>query len=68
MTNRKYVFIGTLIFAAACLFASESTDGKSIDIDRTEQKIINSIGMEFVYVPPGTFFKRKPPERTRPKE
>jgi len=60
MSQSKYVLMCILIVTSACSFASKSTDGKSFDNYRTEKKFSNSIGMEFVYVPPGTFIKGSP--------
>jgi formylglycine-generating enzyme required for sulfatase activity len=60
MSQRNYVFMCILIVTSACSFASKSTDGKSFDNYRPEKKISNSIGMEFVYVPPGTFLRGSP--------
>jgi formylglycine-generating enzyme required for sulfatase activity len=61
MSKREYVFMCILIVTSACSSASKSTDGKSLDNYRTEKKISNSIGMEFVYVPPGSILRGSPP-------
>ena len=61
MSKIKYVFMCILILTGACSSGSKSTGGESFDNDRTEKKISNSIGMEFVYVPPGNFLRGSPP-------
>ena len=62
MSKRNYVFMCILAVTGACSFASKSTDVKSFNNYQTEKKISNSIGMEFVYVPPGTFLRGSPPD------
>jgi formylglycine-generating enzyme required for sulfatase activity len=48
-----------LLFIVACSLCSKSLMGKSADNNR-EKKISNSIGMEFVYIPPGSFLRGSP--------
>lgn len=55
MIKIKHILISILFFISACSFASVSTDVKVVEKDRTDKKISNSIGMEFVYIPPGSF-------------
>ena len=62
MPQIKYIFVCIFIVTSGCTVTSKSTDGKSFDKYRTEKKISNSIGMEFVYVPPGTFLRGSPPD------
>ncbi|MBT8362042.1 MAG: formylglycine-generating enzyme family protein, partial [Deltaproteobacteria bacterium] len=60
MSNKKYVFICVLIFTSSCSFVYKSSAEESLNRNRAENKISNSIGMEFVYVPPGSFLRGSP--------
>ena len=60
MSKIKYVLMCIFMVTSACSFASKSTEGKSFDNARIEKKISNSIGMEFVYLPPGSFLRGSP--------
>ena len=62
MSKRNYVYMCILAVTSACSFASKSTDVNFFDKYQAEKKISNSIGMEFVYMPPGTFLRGSPPD------
>ena len=57
----KLVFMCILVIICACSLGSESTDMTSLVNNRVEKKISNSVGMEFIYVPPGSFLIGSPP-------
>jgi formylglycine-generating enzyme required for sulfatase activity len=53
------IFFCILLFIVACSGCSKSLTDKSADSNR-EKKISNSMGMKFVYVPPGSFLRGSP--------
>jgi formylglycine-generating enzyme required for sulfatase activity len=60
MYLEKYVFICILVITSSCFFGYNSSSGESLYSNRAENKISNSIGMEFVHVPPGSFSRGSP--------
>lgn len=59
MIGKEYVFVCILLLAA-CSFPAKSAGNKSVDEYRQNKKILNSLGMEFVYITPGTFLMGSP--------
>lgn len=60
MSTRIYAFICLLIFTSTSAFVYKSSTGKSLNSNRAENKILNSVGMAFVYVAPGSFLRGSP--------
>ncbi len=58
---KKHVFICILIFISICSLATKSSVGDSANSNQAGKKISNSVAMEFVYVPPGSFLRGSPP-------
>ena len=61
MSKIEYFLLCILIIIGACSFASHSSDWESFNKNQTKKIISNGIGMEFVYIPPGTFLRGSPP-------
>jgi formylglycine-generating enzyme required for sulfatase activity len=60
MHKIKFIFICILVTVSACSSPPKPGNGDPVNKNRTEKKISNSIGMEFVYLPSGTFLRGSP--------
>jgi len=60
MSKSTPFFICLLIVSSTALFFLKPSAGKSLPGDQAEKTISNSIGMEFVYIAPGSFPRGSP--------
>ena len=60
MHKIKFIFICILFAVSACSSPPKPNNGDPDNKNRTKKKISNSIGMEFVYLPSGTFLRGSP--------